>query len=120
MQVLQQKNTGRAMNLRQLKTNIGLINAIKLHQFVYDHRIIEVTKSFGSKFSFCFYTRIFVKVVIIAKVVFIKKKIYLFTTVAAKYFIIGLYGIIAKFAAMVTGCLYGCLSYYFFYFLVIV
>jgi hypothetical protein len=108
------------MNLRQLKNNVGLIDAIKLHQFVYDHRIIEVTKSFGSKFSFCFYTGIFVKVVIIAKIVFIKKKIYLFTTVAAKYFIIGLYGIIAKFAAMVAGRLYGWLSYYFFGFSVTV
>lgn len=108
------------MNLGQLKNNIGLVAAIKLNQFIYYGRIIEVAKSFGSKFPFCFYTGVFIQVIIIAKIIFIKKKIYLFATVAAKCFITDLYSIIAGFAAMVAGCLYGCVSYYFPGFIVIV
>ena len=100
------------MHLRQLKDNIGLLAAIKLHQFIYYGCIVEVAKPFGSKFSFSLYTRVFIEIIIIAKIIFIKKQVYLFTAVTAKCFINYVNSVIASFAAMVTGSLYGCISNY--------
>ena len=106
------------MNLRQLKNNICLVVAVKLHQFIYDHRVIEIAKSFRGKFSFGFYTGGFAEAVISAKIIFVKEQVHLFTAITAESFIISMYRIIAGFAAMVTGCLYGCMLCYFYGFIV--
>lgn len=102
------------MDLGQLKNNISLGTTAELHQFFDDCIIIKVSKSFGNKLSFYFYTGAFIKVIIIAKIVFVKKKIYLFTTIAAKHLIIGKDCLIAGFTAMIAGCFYGGCMYYIF------
>lgn len=103
-----------------MKNNIGLLAAVKLNEFIYYRCIIEVAKPFGSKFSLSLYARVFIEIIIIAKIIFIKKQVYLFTAITAKCFIIYFNGVIASFAAMVTGSLYGCIVYYVAGFIVIV
>lgn len=95
------------MHLRQLENNIGLCIAAELNKFFYNAFIIEISELFRYKFSFCFYARGFIKLVIAAQIVFIQQQVHLFAAAAAKTFVVRSYYFIAGIAAMIAGCFYG-------------
>ena len=70
VQVLQQVNAGRTMHLRQIKRDIYEIIAAKLYKFLYDGFIFKICKAAVYKLTFGFYTGIFTKIVIGAKIIF--------------------------------------------------
>ena len=91
------------MHLRQRKCYIGLGIAAKLDQLLCCYFIIEVSKTFAYKFTFGLNARVFIQVIIHAKIVFIKQQENLFASFAAEVLIF--YGnqfLIAGLAAMIA------------------
>ena len=70
MKIFQQVNAGRTMHLRQIKRDIYEIIAAKLYKFLYDGFIFKICKAAVYKLTFGFYTGIFIKIVIGAKIIF--------------------------------------------------
>ena len=96
------------MHLRYGKGNIDLAFISEPDQFLNNGIIIEISKTFRNKFSFCFYTRCFIQVVIITEVVLVQQQENLFTAGTAKMIVINQQGhIIANIAAMTAINRYG-------------
>ena len=60
------------MYLRQGERYIGLRFAAELHQLLHGTGVFQVGKSCGIEFTFDFYARVPVKVIIIAKIILVQ------------------------------------------------
>jgi hypothetical protein len=60
------------MNLGYRECYINLLFTAKLNKIIYDCGIIQVSKSFRNKYTFSFYTRFCIQIIIITQVVFIQ------------------------------------------------
>ena len=100
------------MHLRQAECNIRLRAAAELHQFVYSGGIVEVSKAFSHKFSFCFNAGVFIKIIISTKVIFIQQQVHLFAAFATKWFAVCLNDFFTLFAAMIAIDLYSSSCFY--------
>lgn len=106
VEVFQQPDTAGAVHGRKMELNVRLVFIPESQQFQDHFFVVKVGKPVIGKPAFGLDPGIFLKIVVVAEVIFIEEEEYLFATFAAKEFLFDLYRIVTILPAMVTGMLH--------------
>lgn len=97
------------MHLRYTETDIHLLAAFELRQFLNCCIIIQVSKAPRYEFPFCLQPGVLIQVVITAEIIFIEQQVNLFATLAAEIPVFSNNGFaVAGVAAVITINRYVC------------